>query len=77
MRDDEAVDVNAALCRRLPTRVIAQMMGVPDAVLRDVERWSDAMAGGGSAYLADDPAAAVARPPARRRRPRWRTICLR
>ncbi len=49
--DGETVNVSDALCRPLPTLVIARMMGVPREQLDDVVRWSDAMAGGGPAYL--------------------------
>lgn len=62
LRDGEAVELVSALCRPLPTLVIAKMMGVPSEMLGDVVRWSDEMAGGGPAYLADEAArAAVAR----------------
>lgn len=62
LRDGEAVELVSALCRPLPTLVIAKMMGVPPEMLGDVVRWSDEMAGGGPAYLADEAArAAVAR----------------
>lgn len=50
----ETVELSKALCRPLPTLVIAMMMGVPDAMLPDVVRWSDEMAAGGSAYLPED-----------------------
>jgi cytochrome P450 len=53
VRAGEAVDMIGALCRPLPTLVIAKMMGVPDDRLDDVVRWSDAMAAGGSAYRLD------------------------
>lgn len=53
LRACEAVDLSDTLCRPLPTLVIALMMGVPEERLADVVRWSDAMAGGGPAYLDD------------------------
>lgn len=46
----EAVDLVDALCRPLPTRIIALMMGVPDEAVADIVRWSDAMAAGGASY---------------------------
>jgi len=62
LRDGEPVEMVGAVCRPLPTLVIALMMGVPQAMLGDVVRWSDEMAGGGPAYLADEAArAAVSR----------------
>ncbi|MFV8817900.1 cytochrome P450 [Haliea sp. E17] len=51
LRDGETVDLSAALCRPLPTMVIARMMGVPRESLADVVRWSDAMAGGSTSFL--------------------------
>lgn len=53
LNDGETVDLSDTLCRPLPTLVIALMMGVPEEQLADVVRWSDAMAGGGPAYLDD------------------------
>ncbi len=50
-RDGESVNLSAALCRPLPTMVIALMMGVPRETLPDVVRWSDAMAGGSTSFL--------------------------
>jgi len=58
LNSGEAVDLTNSLCRSLPTLVIALMMGVPQEMLADVVRWSDAMAGGGGSYL--DEAARVA-----------------
>lgn len=58
LRAGEAVDVTADLCRPLPTTVIALMMGVPDAMLADVVRWTDTMGASGTAYLIEDPAEA-------------------
>lgn len=51
LRNGETVDLSDTVCRPLPTLVIAQMMGVPRDRLNDVVTWSDAMAGGGPAYL--------------------------
>jgi cytochrome P450 len=53
LNDGEAVDLTDGVCRSLPTLVIALMMGVPQEMLADVVRWSDAMAGGGANYLSD------------------------
>lgn len=61
LRDGEPVEMVSAVCRPLPTLVIALMMGVPRAMLGDVVRWSDEMAGGGPAYLADAAAQAAVR----------------
>jgi cytochrome P450 len=36
-------DLKAAVCRPLPTYVIAHMMGIPDEMLHQVEVWSDHM----------------------------------
>ena len=58
MRDGEAANATTELCRLLPTMVIARMMGVPDALLAEVVRWTDDMAAGGTAYLLDNPEAA-------------------
>lgn len=49
--DGESVDLSRALCRPLPTMVIAHMMGVPRDCLADVVIWSDAMAGGSTSFL--------------------------
>jgi cytochrome P450 len=57
LRAGKAVDVTHALCRPLPTMVIALMMGVPEEAIPDVVRWSDAMASGGATYLSDEQAA--------------------
>jgi len=46
LRSGETVELSSALCRPLPTMVIAAMMGVPDAMQADVVRWSDTMAVG-------------------------------
>jgi len=54
LRSGETVELSSALCRPLPTMVIAAMMGVPDAMQADVVRWSDTMAAGGSAYLPEE-----------------------
>lgn len=51
LKSGASVDFASALCRPLPTMVIALMMGVPRDMLADVVRWSDAMAAGGPAYL--------------------------
>lgn len=51
LRDGEAVDLSADLCRPLPTMVIARMMGVPRENLANVVHWSDAMAGGSTSFL--------------------------
>ncbi len=51
LRSGEAVDLSDAICRPLPTMVIALMMGVPDEAIPDVVRWSDAMASGSASYL--------------------------
>lgn len=59
LRDGEAVDVTQAVCRPLPTMVIALMMGVPAERIDDVVRWSDAMAGGAATYLSDEEATRV------------------
>ena len=59
LRAGEAVDVTHALCRPLPTMVIALLMGVPKAAIPDVVRWSDAMAAGGGTYLSDAQKAAA------------------
>ncbi len=53
LRNGEVVDIGAAFCRPLPTAVIALMMGVPESMLPDVVRWSDAMASGGPSYLSE------------------------
>jgi len=53
LNDGEFVDLTDSVCRSLPTLVIALMMGVPQEMLADVVRWSDAMAGGGASYLND------------------------
>lgn len=58
MRDGEAADVTADLCRPLPTTVIALMMGVPEDLLAEVVRWTDTMGASGTAYLIEDPVAA-------------------
>lgn len=60
LRQGEAVDVTTAICRPLPTIVILLMMGVPDEMMADVVRWSDAMADGGPAYLLGEAAARAA-----------------
>ncbi len=57
----ESVNVSDDLCRPLPTLVIALMMGVPASQLDNVVRWSDAMAGGGPAYLDESVRAAAIR----------------
>lgn len=59
LRAGEAVDVGQAICRPLPTMVIALMMGVPEGAIPDVVRWSDAMASGSGTYLSEANAAAV------------------
>ncbi len=46
----EAVEIIPALCRPLPTLVIAHMMGVPEEMLAQVIGWTDAMSAGGPAY---------------------------
>jgi cytochrome P450 len=56
LRGGEAVDLSAAVCRPLPTRVIALMMGVPQEAIPDVVRWSDAMATGNPAYFTEEQA---------------------
>jgi cytochrome P450 len=53
LRAGEAMDLSAAICRPLPTLVIAMMMGVPDEMLPDVVRWSDAIAGGATNYMSE------------------------
>lgn len=47
----ESVDVDAALCRELPARVIGAMMGVEEHMTGQVMRWADQMVEGGSVYL--------------------------
>lgn len=47
----EAVNISLALCRPLPTMVIALMMGVPRERLSDIVQWSDALAGGSTSYV--------------------------
>lgn len=54
LQDGETVDAVPAICRPLPTMVIALMMGVPESAIPDVVRWSDAMASGGTTYLSND-----------------------
>jgi cytochrome P450 len=56
LRAGEAVNLSAGVCRPLPTRVIALMMGVPQEAIADVVRWSDAMATGNPAYFTEDEA---------------------
>ncbi len=51
LKDGEAVNLSTALCRPLPTMVIALMMGVPRQRLDDVVQWSDALAGGSTSYV--------------------------
>jgi cytochrome P450 len=43
LRAGGQADLMAALCRPLPTYVIAHMMGVPEEMLPQVEAWSDRM----------------------------------
>ncbi len=52
----ESVDIDAALCRGLPARVIGAMMGVEEHMLADVMHWADLMVEGGSVYLDRDEA---------------------
>lgn len=47
----ERVDVDAALCRELPARVIGAMMGIEEHMLGEVMAWADQMVEGGSVYL--------------------------
>jgi cytochrome P450 len=47
----ESVDIDAALCRPLPARVIGAMMGIEEEMLTQVMGWADAMVEGGSVYL--------------------------
>jgi cytochrome P450 len=59
LRSAEAVDMSSAVCRALPTMVIASIMGVPKTMLPQVIRWSDAMGAGGPAYITGDEAARI------------------
>jgi cytochrome P450 len=56
LRSGDPVDLSRAVCRPLPTRVIALMMGVPQEAIPDVVRWSDAMATGNPAYFSEEEA---------------------
>ncbi len=51
LQDGAAVNVSEALCRPLPTLVIALLMGVPENALADVVRWSDALASGSTTFV--------------------------
>jgi cytochrome P450 len=56
LRSGEAVDLSREVCRPLPTRVIALMMGAPKEAVADIVRWSDAMAVGNPAYFSEEDA---------------------
>lgn len=53
LRDGETVEAIGALCRDLPAYIIADMLGVSDAMQPKIVEWSDRMGGGGGVPLAD------------------------
>jgi cytochrome P450 len=46
LREGEDAEVSSAVCRALPTIVIALLMGLPESRLPDIIRWTDDMAEG-------------------------------
>ncbi|GAA0960080.1 cytochrome P450 [Actinocorallia libanotica] len=55
-----SVDLVTAVSKELPTRVLADLLGMPEADRHLIVKWSDAMIGFEDAELAGDPAEAVA-----------------
>ncbi|WP_106400893.1 cytochrome P450 [Actinocorallia populi] len=55
-----SVDLVTTVSKELPTRVLADLLGMPEADRHLIVEWSDAMIGFEDAELAGDPAAAVA-----------------
>ncbi|GAB2851319.1 cytochrome P450 [Actinocorallia aurea] len=55
-----SVDLVTAVSKEIPTRVLADLLGMPEADRHLIVAWSDAMIGFEDAELAGDPTAAVA-----------------
>ncbi|GAA3209668.1 cytochrome P450 [Actinocorallia longicatena] len=54
------IDLVTTVSKELPTRVLAELLGMPEADRHLIVKWSDAMIGFEDAELAGDPMAAVA-----------------